>query len=177
MQESFCIKPKCSRLLRSRNHIYFCETVPLKACAKFFRNGCWRPGVMSDLRGSHTPGRLTQRSMIPRGDELAGVWDPGEILTQILTNDSPGYDTLRSMKPRGDWLCAVWYSGEIDSRGYDTWKRIIKIRITQQNRKYFNPLVQWPRLVQMMKKKTWGRKSLLTIPLKYPLVSCRFIVM
>ena len=61
----------------------------------------------TDSPGYDTPGRLTLRSMIPRGDRLTGVSYPEEISIHILTNDSPGYDTpgrltLRSMRPRGD---------------------------------------------------------------------------
>ena len=48
-----------------RIHFYFCATVPLKACAKVLRNGCWLPS--------------------PQG--IYAVWYPREI-------DSAQYDTL-----------------------------------------------------------------------------------
>ena len=77
--------------------------------------------------------------------------------------------TQRSMILRGDWLSAVWYCGETDLVQYDTAGRFLRtIQTTQrnlnQNRKYFNPVSQWPRLVRMMKK-TGGRKSRWTVPL------------
>ena len=39
------------RIVGSKNqtiwiHIYFCDTVPLKACANILRIGCWLPGVV-----------------------------------------------------------------------------------------------------------------------------------
>ena len=77
-------------------------------------NGCWLPGVMSDSPGSHTPGRLTQCSIIPRGDWLAGYATPVSL-------------TFRGMRPQGDimenlvpWLPGVWYPGEFDYPEYDT---------------------------------------------------------
>ena len=96
-QREFLLKPFNSRI---RNHIYFCDTVPLKACSKVLRKGCWLPGVLSD------PGELDSPGMWPRGDMmkslvpwLPGVWYPGEI-------DSP------DIIPRQDWLRTVWYPGE-----------------------------------------------------------------
>ena len=71
---------KCSPLLVHIIwfNIYFCDTVPLKACANILRIGCWLPGFMSDSPGSHSPGRLTQRSMIPSRDWLSAVqYDTG----------------------------------------------------------------------------------------------------
>ena len=68
-----------------------------------------------------------------------------------------------------------WIKFVFDSALYDTARSqflyYCKIRISQrkrnQIRKYFNPLVtgQWPRLVRMMKK-THGRKSRWTFPLR-----------
>ena len=60
---------------------------------KVLRNGWgheWLPSVWDsgeiDSVQYETPGRLTQRSMILRGDWLSAVWDSGEI-------DSAQYDT------------------------------------------------------------------------------------
>ena len=47
--------------------------------------GCWLLGVMGDSLASHTPGRLTPRNMIPRGDWLAGVSNPGENFPTMPT--------------------------------------------------------------------------------------------
>ena len=95
---------------------------------------------------------------------LPEVWCPGEISTQILTNNSPGYDTLgrltlRSMTPWGDWLCPE----------YDTPGRKKKIQMTQQNLtqnwKYFKPLLIGRGWFKWWEKKTVGRKSCWTVPL------------
>ena len=54
---------------RIRTHMYFCATVPLKACVKVLRNGCMTvtPGSQHVASpGSHTPGRLALHCMIPR---------------------------------------------------------------------------------------------------------------
>ena len=68
------------------------------------------------------------------------------------------------MIPRGVWLAGVWYPG---SQIFGLKIRITP-RILNQIQKYFNPFN--PRLVRMMKK-TEGRKSRWTVPLKTTLKS------
>ena len=85
------------------------------------------------------------------------------------------------MIPWGDWLAGVWYPRETDSPGYHTPGSQIfglKIRITQwilnQNRKYFNPVVSGTGRFELWKK-TEGRKSGWTVPLKVNIFLTLFI--
>ena len=86
----------------------------------------WLPGVWYpreiDSAQYETPGRLTLRSMIPRGDWLCAVCNPGEI-------DSAQYHTP-------GWFIKI---------------RISR-RKRNQNRKYFNPLVSGPGRFELWKK-------------------------
>ena len=142
-------------------HLFLCHC-PFKGLCKYV---CKEMAVLS--QGSW----VTPWGRIPQGDWLCAVWYLGRLTrwgflpwrdsTQILTSDSPEYDTpgrftLRSLIPRGDWLCAVWYPRDIDSPGYYTLGRFIKIRISQQNQnqnqKYFNPLVSCPGWFKWWKK-------------------------
>ena len=72
---------------------------------------------MSDSRGLHTPGILTQRSMITQGDWLVRVCNPGEIDLPGYATPGRFYEKLFSMAPRGiilqwDWLPRVLNPGE-----------------------------------------------------------------
>ena len=91
------------------NHIYFCDTVPLKAFAKVLGNGCWLPRVLR----SDSP-----RGIIPLEDWLAGVCYPSELDLRWCATLGRYDEKFGSMTP---W---VWYSGEIDSPGYHTPARL-----------------------------------------------------
>ena len=71
---------------RIRIHIYFCDTVPLKACVKVLRNGLTPLSLILqgiDSEQYHSAGRLTQCSMILHEVNLEKLNLLGEILTKI----------------------------------------------------------------------------------------------
>ena len=113
--------------------IYFCYTVPLKACANSLRIGSWLPVVMSDSPGFDTPGRLTP------GRFLGKIWitqrnhnqkyfypllsGPGSLelwknsgwkfsLIVPLIRIQKSQMTCRGMIPRGHCLAGVSYPRE-----------------------------------------------------------------
>ena len=98
---------------------------------KVWLAGVWYPGESiknlqkHDSPGSHTPGRLIQRSMIPQGDWLSAVSYPGE--SNLLGYQIPGsrgtrfcMKSHRGCLPRRVKLTGVAYPGEIDSVQYHT---------------------------------------------------------
>ena len=112
--------------------------------------------------------------MIPRGDWLARVWYPGESCFGGFCIDSPRYDTpgrktRQSIIPRGDWLAGVWFPGRLTRQGITPrgdWTIWITRRILKQNWKHFNPMVSGPERFKLWKK-TGGRKSRSTVPLRF----------
>ena len=106
-------------------------------------------GRLTQLTQYHTAGifyekfgRITQRSMTPKGDWLPAVSYPREISPKKITIDSAQYHTAGRLTQRS--LMPM----ETDSAQYHTPGRFRKIRITHwklnQNRKYFNSLVSVP---------------------------------
>ena len=74
--------------------------------------------------------------------------------------------TPRGRKPWENWLLGVWYlppsPGEIDSPGYHTPGRFLRkilltLRNSNQNRKYFNPLVSGPGRFKWCKWCQWQK--------------------
>ena len=88
-----------------------------------------------------------------------------------MASDSEQYRvTLRRIILRGTWLHAVSYCGELDSAQYYTARNSGKIRISRRKRSQkpncFNPLVSGSGRFEWWKK-TGGRKSRWTVPLKW----------
>ena len=130
--------------------MYFCDTVPLKACAKVFRNGYWLPGVMSDSAQYDTPRRFFQKIRITRRN-LNQNWKyfypllSGPARLDLWKKTGPKSHLIRiwksrmtrlgmNMIPWGDWLCTVWFR-------FFCWINQWKLNQNQTN---FNPLVSGP---------------------------------
>ena len=140
-------------ICRIRIHIYFCDPVPLKACANVLRIGCWLPGVISDSPHYDTLGLpavsypreifyakfelfceniITQDRMMKKTVCRKSRWNVP--LNRIRKN----HMTPRSMITRGDWLHAVCHTPGRFRKVWTTRRNL------NQNRKYFNPLVSGP---------------------------------
>ena len=80
------------------------------------------------------------------------------------------HTTRQGMMPQGDCLARVWYPREIDSPGYHTPGRFLKILITRRNlnpnRKYVNSLFRGPGRFEWWQKR--GSKISLDCPFKWP---------
>ena len=73
--------------MNNNSHLFLCHC-PFKSLFKCVKKWLLTPRGISDSLGSHTLGRLTQRSIIPWWDWLAGVCNPCEILWKIWSHDS-----------------------------------------------------------------------------------------
>ena len=85
-------------------HLFLCHC-PFKGLRKYVKKWLLTPRGYEWLPRVAYPGRLTQRSIIPWGDWLAGVCDPGKldfmISCKIWSHDSLGFDNPASLTPRG----------------------------------------------------------------------------
>ena len=99
-------------------HIYFYDTVHLKACAKEMAVDSAQKEWLRAVSYCAESDCAHYDTVLRAWDWLRAVWYWAEISPQILIIDLAQYNTsrrltLRSMILHGDWIPAVWYCAEI----------------------------------------------------------------
>ena len=170
-------------IVENNQHLFFCDTFPLKDWAKVLRNSEVQYSAQySDFPQYDTAWSQALQSIILRGVNLKKLKYLGKIeniltpdlvakadsncektgrkyrLTVPLKRIRKSHLTPCTMIVCRTWLRAVWWCAELRKNSNILAK-------TKPKTKLCLPIGHWPRLVWMMKQ-TGGRKSRWTVPLR-----------